>query len=162
MKQKKQIVITHGDCDGICAAAIAIKQLNDPAIYFAQPFNLNGLLNKLIRTEDCHNIKLYIFDIEGREDNLSSYLGHFGEVVFIDHHNGSFLFLVVFKGRYDIYRSSSQLTADYFNNNDSYLATIGTVCDKMLRLARADKLYKEADLIRKALVYDIKDDDFKF
>ena len=157
----KYVIISHGGGDGICAAAIAVTKLDDPIdIYFSQPYTINGLIRKLIRTEDVDTLRLYIMDMY-IDDNLITLLKRFKKVVYIDHHHKSVNNRGIFPGKIDPYKSSSQLAAEYFSALKSPLATLGTVCDKLLSLPALDPMLKESMLLQKSIAYSIDDDDFR-
>ena len=46
------IIFTHGDCDGICAGAIAKSAFPDSIVFFTNPVNLLGELNNLTGNYD--------------------------------------------------------------------------------------------------------------
>lgn len=157
----KYIIITHGGGDGICAAAIAVNQLDDPIdIYFSQTYTLNGLIQKLIRTEDTDKLRIYIIDLH-MDDNLITLLKRFKKVVYIDHNPNSVKNSGIFPGKIDQYKSSSQLAAEYFSALKSPLATLGTICDKLLSLPASDPMLKESILLQKSVACSIDDEEFR-
>ena len=68
----KYVIIANGSGDGLCAAAIAVNKLKDPIdIYFSHTFIINGLLHKLIETENVEKIKIYIMDLHVNNDTTT-------------------------------------------------------------------------------------------
>lgn len=161
MQRNKSIIITHGGGGGICAAAIAAMKLEDPIdIYFSQSFSINGLLRKLIKTEDVDKLRLYILDLT-IDDKAVKLLNGFNKVVFIDHHHNSIEYQGKFPGKIDQYKSSSQLASEYFSALKSPLATLGTICDKMLSLPASDPMLKESILLQKSIACNIDDEKYR-
>lgn len=157
----KYVIITHGGGDGICAAAIAVSKLEDPIdIYFTQTHTINGLIRKLIRTEDVAKLRIYIMDIYINDD-LITLLKRFNKVVYIDHNPNSVNIRGVFPGKIDPYKSSSQLAAEYFSALKSPLATLGTICDKLLSLPASDPMLRESILLQKSIACSIDDEEFR-
>jgi len=82
------IILTHGDCDGICSAAIAKKAIEDASVFFTSPVSLLNDLNSLKRTY----AEIVICDIAVDEKTcpeLKSKLNELMEVskvTYIDHH----------------------------------------------------------------------------
>lgn len=160
-KNIKYIIITHGGGDGICAAAIAVSKLEDPIdIYFSQTYTINGLIRKLIRTNDVYKLRIYILDLHINDD-LITLLKRFNKVVYIDHNPNSVNSIGMFPGKIDQYKSSSQLAAEYFSALKSPLATLGTVCDKLLTLPSSDPMLKESMLLQKSIACSIDDEEFR-
>ena len=82
-------------------------------------------------------------------------------MVYIDHHAESMDQQGIFPGKIDQYKSSSQLAAEYFSALKSPLATLGTVCDKMLSLPASDTMLKESMLLQKSIACSIDDEEFR-
>ena len=157
----KYVIITHGGGDGICAASIAVDKLTDPIdIYFSQSYTIHGLIHKLIKTEDVNKLRIYILDLH-IDDDVITLLKRFNKVVYIDHNPNSVNSRGVFPGKIDIYKSSSQLAAEYFSALKSPLATLGTICDKLLSLPASDPMLKESMLLQKSIACSIDDEEFR-
>lgn len=161
----KNLIISHGDGDGVCACAICYKALDKNAvILFAQPFNIVHKFDELFRTGELSSFdNIYIIDIAYNKDGeayLEYLKGCNKRVIYIDHHFQSLSIKGKYEGIIDTRYSSSKLTAHYFNMLTP-LETIGSACDKILMLAKIDALYEEAETLRKALVYEPDDDIFR-
>ena len=157
----KHVIITHGGGAGICAAAIAVNKLDDPIdIYFSQTYTIQGLIRKLIKTENVDKLRIYIMDLH-LNDATITLLKRFNKVVYIDHHPNSMDLVGIFPGKIDQYKSSSQLAAEYFSALKSPLATLGTICDKLLSLPSSDPMLKESMLLQKSIAYNINDESFR-
>ncbi len=82
------IVLTHGDCDGICSGAIVKSAFPDSKIFFTSPVSLLGDLNGFSETYD----NIVICDIaidEKTYSELKTKLNKLAEkstVIYIDHH----------------------------------------------------------------------------
>ena len=80
-------ILTHGDCDGICSAAIALAANPGAHIFFSHPY---GLLEDLEETEEGDRV--IICDIAISESHAEellkkfSAITHRGELIYIDHH----------------------------------------------------------------------------
>lgn len=88
IKQTSSIILTHGDCDGICSGAIVKSALNQPSVFFTSPVSLLGDLNAL--TETCENIVICDIAIDEKTySELTKKLDELAEVssvTYIDHH----------------------------------------------------------------------------
>ena len=157
----KHVIITHGSGDGVCAAAIAVSNLEDPIdIYFSQPYTIKGLIRKLIRTENVDKLRIYIMDLHV-DDAVVTLLKRFNKVVYIDHHPNSVKNIGEFPGNINTYKSTSQLAAEYFSALKSPLAILGTICAKLLSLPVSDPMLKESILLQKSIACRIDDEEFR-
>ncbi|SNQ62639.1 DHH family phosphoesterase [Candidatus Methanoperedens nitratireducens] len=82
------IVLTHGDCDGVCSGAIVKRALDRPDVFFTSPVSLLGDLNNLTGTYD--NIVICDIAIDERtypelEEKLNE-LAEVSDIFYIDHH----------------------------------------------------------------------------
>lgn len=153
-------IITHGDCDGICSAAIALKRYNNANVVFAQPFMVNNVLKneQPIRSSD----KIILLDLALTDKTVDILVRLFTttDIIIIDHHHQSTKYTGLFDGIINPTMSTSQLAAIYFGM-PTILAEIGAVGDRMLIVNKNSKLFIEAELIRESLSYDPDDDDFR-
>lgn len=159
------LIISHGDGDGVCACAICYQALNKNAlILFAQPFNIINMFKEMFETGEILSFdNIYIIDIayNGDMEKYLEYLNEYNKrIIYIDHHPQSLIIKERYEGIIDTKYSSSKLTAHYFNILTP-LERIGSACDKTLMLAKLDHLYEEAEILRKALVYEPDDDVFR-
>lgn len=156
-------MVTHGDGDGICAAAIALKTIraagSKPELIFAQPFTLCKKIREINKTNKTDNT-IYILDLEAPKEILKI-KGLFDKIIYIDHHYGSKKIENVFVGRIDMYYSASQLAEFHFQTGDTWLATLGAACDKIVMVHRDDPIRINAEVLRKSLTYDVNDDIFR-
>lgn len=82
------IIFTHGDCDGICAGAIAKSAFPDSTVFFTNPVNLLGELNNLTGNYD----NIVICDIAFDEKTFPQLKNKLNEldtesnVIYMDHH----------------------------------------------------------------------------
>ena len=78
-------IITHGDCDGICAGAIALHSNKSARIIFSSPIKLYTTLEKIPRDEE-----LIVCDIainKSTSNNLVQLFKSFSShILYIDHH----------------------------------------------------------------------------
>lgn len=165
----KRTIITHGDVDGITAAAILLRVLKksgqDAKIYFSQPFSLNKTLGKLRKPD-----KIYIIDLavdykvfERVRKRLNSLRENGTFVVWIDHHESS-------KGALrllsectdmcivDISKSASQLihmVYDYTDSETEMLARLGAASDKIIQ----DKNAAQISTVFGAAISETPNDD---
>ena len=158
-KEDKVLIISHGDCDGVCSAAIALKYYKQADILFSQPFILKGVL----RDEKVKKAKtLVILDL-ALDDHVVDKLTKmmlYKHIIVIDHHPQTVKFTNLFDGLIDTSLSASQLTSIYFQI-PTVLAQIGAIGDKILMISKNDPLFKESELIRESLSYDVNDNDFR-
>jgi len=157
----KHIVIAHGGGDGVCAASIATAKLQYPIdIHFSQSYTIKGLIKKLLRTEQHDKTRIYILDIHINA-SVVELLKPFNKVVYIDHHHNSIKHKGIFPGNIDQYKSTSQLASEYFSALKTPLATLGTICERMLTVSPTDPMLNESVILQKAMIYQYDDDDFR-
>ena len=156
----KSIIISHGDCDGICSAAIALKKYPSSNLLFAQPFQLSTILRwEEVKEADNVIILDLAFNKEFEEPLLE--IEGSKNLIYIDHHSSSLeLKPKVKECLVDVSHSASQLASIYFKE-PSVLSTIGAIGDKVILVSKTEPLFKEAELIRCALSYNVDDDDFR-
>jgi len=157
-RQDKVVIITHGDCDGICSAAITLKYYKQAELIFSQPFLLKKVLYNDDRVKDADI--LVILDLALDDHVVNALIKIPADIVVIDHHPQSSKYNKAFDGLIDTSMSTSQLTAIYYRI-PTLLAEIGAIADKIIMVNRKDKLFNEAELIRESLSYDISDNDFR-
>ncbi len=83
----RTVILTHGDTDGVCSGAIALKAFPDAVLYFSKPV---GLLEDLSIAEQGDRViicDIAIDEVRCEEliDRLER-LNEEGEVFYIDHH----------------------------------------------------------------------------
>jgi len=157
----KYIVIAHSGGDGVCAASIAVSKLQDPIdLYFSQSYTIKGLIKKLLRTEQHETVRIYILDIHINK-SVIELLKPFNKVVYIDHHRHSIKHQGIFPGNIDQYKSSSQLASEYFSALKTPLATLGTICERMLTVSSKDPMLNESVILQKAMISQYDDDKFR-
>lgn len=91
MPRESNLILAHGDCDGVCSAALALRFLGEGEIFFTHP---SGLLEDLIDCEKHLDPKrILILDIAIDErflDELSRKLKSLAEesveIIYVDHH----------------------------------------------------------------------------
>jgi RecJ-like exonuclease len=157
----KRLIISHGDCDGICSAAIALMKYPGANLSFAQPFTIVEDIRRAIKTYGKPNL-LVMLDI-AYSKGLKMELDRMKdvEVTFIDHHpSSSEISGANITATVNTKMSTSQLAASYFGIS-TRLAEIGAIGDKVLMVSKLEPLLNEAELIRKSLSYDVMDDDFR-
>lgn len=159
------LIISHGDGDGICASAVAYRYLKNANICFAQPFSFKFLLNKLYKEGELSNYnQLLILDI-AYSKNVLKYLKKFkkkyGMVIYIDHHPQSLKIKDIFGGIIDVGHSTTYLVAKYFCVDDKKLITLGEASDKLITLSQNDVLFNEVVLLNKSITCDVNDDIFR-
>jgi RecJ-like exonuclease len=159
---QKTLIISHGDCDGICSAAIALMKYSDADVAFAQPFtiveDIENALNKFGKPD-----LMILLDIAYSEKlGMKLVAMKDVEVIYIDHHPSSLEMeeLPNVHSLVNTEMSGSQLTAMYFGVLTK-LAEIGAIGDKVLMVSKMEPLLNEAELIRKSLGYNVMDDDFR-
>ncbi len=175
------IIITHGDLDGLTAAAIlfsALKKKEDEIkinIAFAQPFNLYEELYGM-KTRSLE--KLFIVDIAvdeatwPRTKNSLKDLTHRAKITWIDHHrstmrHSSELIDMDISLLLSIDRCAVSIVAEaYLHLTDnpeffSKLVVIGEVGDKVRELDKGDPLNTYVEVLGNSLALDPADDDFK-
>ncbi len=81
---KKTVILTHSDCDGICAGAVALTKFPRSEVFFTKPVSLYNDLRK-VRGE-----RVVICDIALTERDTDKILKFFGksdsEIMYFDHH----------------------------------------------------------------------------
>lgn len=82
------IIFTHGDCDGICAGAIAKRAFPDSSIFFTSPVSLLGELNTI--NENYDNIVICDIAIDEKTfPQLKIKLNELdtrSNIIYMDHH----------------------------------------------------------------------------
>jgi single-stranded-DNA-specific exonuclease len=78
-------IITHGDCDGICAGAIALYSNKGARVIFSNPVKLCTTLNNISKDEDLIICDVAINKSTFNEiiQTLNSFSSH---ILYIDHH----------------------------------------------------------------------------
>ena len=165
--EKKRLIISHGDGDGICACAIAYKALDENAVVvFSQPFDLHFMLGNLLYSGKIHEFhEMYIIDLACSE-KTKKFLEEIEtktkcSICFIDHHKISLSIKGRYRGIINTEFSASTLTAHYFNML-THLSKIGSASDKITMLSKLDDFYEEVELLRKAIAINGNDDKFRF
>ncbi len=81
------LILSHGDVDGICSAALISRWRKDVKVFFSHPYGLLEDLKENIKNGPYDNI--FILDISLNERDLNELLALFkqlGNVIYIDHH----------------------------------------------------------------------------
>jgi len=158
------IIITHGDVDGLCAAALLVREFKqnkiEVPIFITQPFSLKHVL-KEIKSKDMKG-HLIIIDLALSEKSVD-YLP-IGCVV-IDHHPSTYEYSELLKERgiyhlLDTNVSASQLVGRLVTetNFNKYLAKMGGVGD---RIVFNKKMGRQSMKASSAMSLDPKDDKFR-
>ncbi len=77
-------IVTHGDCDGICAGALLLSIFPESKVIFSNPIRLYDSLKKVHETET-----VIICDIAVNEilfEKMGYLLNNFKHIIYIDHH----------------------------------------------------------------------------
>jgi len=130
-------ILTHSDCDGICAGALALAANPDSRVFFTHPYGILDDLRGVAIGDD-----VIICDIALSEDKLTIILDRFseisssGELLYIDHHPlPKEICVRDIPGRviHDINSSASELTYMVFREGLSHLmervAIYGAIAD---------------------------------
>ncbi len=87
------LILTHGDCDGVCSAALYKSISTDPKIFFTHPHGILEDLNSIYSNSGGKFTKLIILDIAFNQttwreliDLLNRIMEDGVEVTYIDHH----------------------------------------------------------------------------
>lgn len=158
------ILITHGDVDGLCAAALLLREFKlnglDVPVYITQPFSLHYLLKSLLKAG--LNGNLIVVDLALTKKSID--LLPAGSIV-IDHHPSTEEFTSELKSKrihFDVNTdvSASQLCYNLVTENkfNKYLAKLGGVGDRKIISKR---LGKQAMMLSAAMSLNHKDDDFR-
>lgn len=176
------IILTHGDCDGICSAAIVKLLYPRAEVYFTNPSRLLSDLRKINVLDD-----LVICDIALNEGEWLSIEGEIRrisqgfEAVYIDHHQLPTDFPREYKAEIKIHHRedmcASQITYTVYSDRmgermrkwAAVLATYGAISDytenappasELLNLVDRRVLYLESGVLSEALAIK-HDDSFK-
>jgi len=159
------IIISHGDGDGITAAALVYSRYPDSEIKITQPHSLNTTLKKIKGPK-----KIFILDLAvdtGKFNEVFDELWRLKkekcEIIFIDHHEMDTVIkmnmeVVCRSVRFTKEKSAAQLCAT-FNRKFGYLASIGGAADKMIYVNNG--LMDEAIILSKSLSFKPDDEKFK-
>jgi len=167
----ENLIISHGDGDGLCACAITYRALGgDADVYFAQPFDLHKLLKKLMDDGTIYRYhEIYIVDIAYTKKTkailkkLVNKAKPRNYIYYIDHHKSSIPIeddIPQCRSVINTNFSASELCAFYFSQL-TLLARIGSASDKITMLSKIDALYAEVETLRKALAVVGIDDEFR-
>lgn len=158
-------LITHGDADGVCAAAIILKKFGtNRRIWFSQPFSLNKTLSKVRKP----NV-LFILDIAVDRQNFEKVQNRLFDlrkqgtlVIWMDHHETSEeykdkLFKCTDMCWIDLTKSASQIVNDVFGGGNE-LAILGAASDKVITNKNAASM---AGTIGAAMSANPRDDKYR-
>lgn len=173
----KTAIVSHGDTDGLCSAAIALSRYPNSSIWFTHPVGLLGDMRK-IKAD-----RIIICDIAISEQEKEEVFEEFlkrsstSELIYIDHHP---LPLETIAGDIpashvvrDLTKSSSELTHSYLGSGKTTLvALFGAISDyytdttefvsRTLDVYDKRTIYLESGLLSQALGFQGKRDyDFK-
>ncbi len=79
----KTVILTHGDCDGMCAGAIGLSRFPDAKVFFTRPVSL---LHDLENTDAERTIISDIALTRRDAPEIVKLLKDRGEVLYFDHH----------------------------------------------------------------------------
>lgn len=158
------IIITHGDVDGLCAAALLIREFKlnkvDVPIFITQPFSLRHILKEIKNKEMKGH--LIVVDLALSRKSLEHL--PVGSIV-IDHHPSSAEFIEELDKMHiyyliDLNLSASQICGSLVSQTkfNSYLAKMGGVGDRRII---DKKMGKQAMKLSSAMSFDPKDDSFR-
>jgi len=88
----RNLIVAHGDGDGVTSAALVLSALRDAYVYFSHPAGLYGDLKEVMKVSKGEVRKLVICDIALSELHLNDLLKLLNElskscdVIYIDHH----------------------------------------------------------------------------
>lgn len=170
---RNPIVITHGDCDGLCAAALLIKEYErngvTASLFITQPFSLHTILKEIHNNGIKGNIIIVDLALAKKvmkynNKDVVECLIPSGSVV-IDHHPSSFKYKEDLK-KLGIYyfmqenTSSSQLVSKLVEQTrlTEYIARLGGVGDWIIYDKR---LGRDTSMLSAAMSLDPKDDEFR-
>ena len=97
MEQKKNIVLFHGDFDGIISALFIIKnyRLENPLLYATEPFTIDKTYKKLLEIKIAERGVLYLVDVAPNNKNMKMTADFYSQIalqyqniLMFDHHNG--------------------------------------------------------------------------
>lgn len=156
------VIVTHGDVDGLTAAALLIREFRlnkiDVPIFISQPFSLHNILKKI--GDNGYNIIIVDLNLTDRSFSVLPR----GSVL-IDHHPGSERYIGEFKDRHiwyliDTSKSASQLCRSLVSDSkfNDYLARLGAVGDKLIYDPR---MGKEVTFLSAAMALRHSDDSFR-
>jgi len=155
----KPVIFTHGDADGLCAAAILMRSFEEKKIDYevviTQPFSLQ---NDIVRYDVTDNFIIMDLAISNRVKNLLMP----GTIV-IDHHPSTAEFRRELEDRgvfvkVDLRKSASQLVYDEIKGGrfDRYLSRLGAAGDWVIN---NQALGKQAGVLASSMAW-IPDDDW--
>ncbi|RLE67292.1 MAG: hypothetical protein DRJ47_00270 [Thermoprotei archaeon] len=172
------IIITHGDLDGLTAAAILLdyiiqKDVGKPHIEIAQPY----ILQRFFKRFYYNRCNLWILDL-ALDENTWFKISPFiieedgREIVWIDHHRSTLVALSKYKSDkitliFSLEKCTAELVEENFGNqtsNPSFyktLAEIGSLSDKNLYLVTDKPLSRETKILEDSLLYLPSDIEFK-
>lgn len=143
-------ILTHGDADGICSAALALARYPEAEVWFTHPA---GLLNDL---KNVSEEQVIISDVAISERDKEEIFREFsrieksGEIVYIDHHplplntiSGDLPCSTVVR---DLTRSASELAFRYFQKHVNNL-------DRVALYGAISNYCDETDFIREELYF---------
>ena len=172
-------IITHGDLDGLTAAAILLDVLEKKGyktvILIAQPFTLNSALSKVDSFRSVS--KLYIIDVGidpatwEKTKNILAKLRLRADILWIDHHRATLqkieeLAKLGISLIYSIDGSAASIMKyaylEYTSDPDffSKLALMGEIGDKVKEV-KDDEMAKIVEIVGSSLSANSEDDDFK-
>jgi single-stranded-DNA-specific exonuclease len=131
----KIVILTHSDCDGICAGAIALTRFPKADVFFTKPVSLADDL------KDCPHDKIIITDIAidfKEKDRILDLIKSKKSVYFFDHHILPEGFEKKIRNAVDVFvhdlnASASELIYKYFSKHlpeeRIWLAFYGAIAD---------------------------------
>ena len=156
------VIFTHGDTDGLSAAAIAVRAFNkrkiDVEVVITQPFSLH---NDLAKYDESCNAIIMDLAITSRTKELLM-----PGTIIIDHHpsTGDYLGELVAKGMFvsfDIRKSASQLVFNILGKGkvDKYISRLGAAGDWIIT---NNELGKQSSLLASSMSLIPDDDSMRY
>ena len=156
------VIFTHGDTDGLSAAAIAVRAFNrkklDVEVVITQPFSLH---NDLSKYDESHNCIIMDLAITNRTKEMLT-----PGTIIIDHHpsTGDYLRELEDRGMFvafDIRKSASQLVYNILGSGkiDKYLSRLGAAGDWIIT---NNELGKQSSLLASSMSLTPDDDGMRY
>lgn len=180
MEQKKNIILFHGDFDGIISALFIIKHysLQKPLLYVTEPFTIDKTYKKLLEINIAERGMLYLVDVAPNNKNMKMTIDFYNQislqypsVVMFDHHNGWEQVNFEKNCRVMVDKNAPSCAGFLFKTFEfSKCGFDSNEAEKLKRLADdadiidsggADGLSPDGELIYKALKADLKNENLR-
>lgn len=154
----KPIIFTHGDVDGLCAAALLIREFMareiEVEVVITQPFSLH---NDILKYDESYNVIILDLAMTNKTKEVI-----FPGTIIIDHHPATADFYDMLKSLgmfvvYDLKKSASQLVYNIVKRDKTsrYISKLGAAGDWIIH---NDELGRQSTLLASAMSW-IPDDD---